>query len=54
MAAFQLANFFPNLVLLAIFHNKVISGPAKNIKICNKNFNILKADVKIHSRTISD
>ena len=39
---FKLAKLFPNLVSLAVFHNKLISSPARqNIKTCHKNCNIL-------------
>ena len=53
---FKLANLSPNSVSHTIFHNKRLSGPArrKNNKTCDKNCNIFKADIKIHSRIISD
>ena len=39
-----------------IFHNKQLSKTArqKNIKTCHKNCTILKANIKIHSKTIAD
>ena len=52
----QTSKPFSNSFSLNYFQNKVLRHPAmhKNIKICQEKCNKLIADIKIHSKTLSN